>query len=61
MQHATSVQLAVVFEGGLELLNTYSVLVNPSVSSAREARAFSDWLCDGGGRKIILGYRARSS
>lgn len=58
-QHAGTLSLIVVFEGGAELLNTYAVIVDASGSHANEAERFSSWLADGGGRHVISEYRIR--
>ena len=54
---ADSLQLAIVFEGGSELLNTYSVIVDPEGPRADQARRFADWLVDGNGRQAIERFR----
>lgn len=56
-QHANTLRLAIAFEGGPELLNTYAVIVDPSGPRAGDARAFGDWLAAGGGRDLIAAYR----
>jgi tungstate transport system substrate-binding protein len=48
-----SLELAVVFEGGLNLLNTYAVIVAPAGPRAGNARMFADWLAAGDGRRAI--------
>jgi tungstate transport system substrate-binding protein len=54
---APSLRLAIVFEGGAELLNTYSVLVDPQGARAVDARRFADWLTGGEGRQAIENFR----
>ena len=54
---APSLRLVIVFEGGAELLNTYSVLVDPQGARAVDARRFADWLAEDGGRQAIENYR----
>jgi tungstate transport system substrate-binding protein len=59
-QFAGNVRLAVVFEGGPLLLNTYAVTMDPSSAQAREAAKFFDWLTGAGGRDVIDRYRIGS-
>jgi tungstate transport system substrate-binding protein len=54
---ASSLRLVMVFEGGADLLNTYSVLVDPQGARAADARRFADWLADGEGRHAVENYR----
>jgi tungstate transport system substrate-binding protein len=54
-QHSGRGGLAVVFEGGEGLMNTYAVIVRQDGSP--EARRFAVWLVDGGGRRLIAAYR----
>ena len=54
---AASLRLVVVFEGGADLLNTYSVLFDPQESRASDAQRFADWLADGEGRQAVESYR----
>jgi tungstate transport system substrate-binding protein len=56
-QLSSRLALAIVFEGGERLLNTYAVVVDPSATRARDARAFADWLSSGKGRDLITAYR----
>lgn len=56
-QHASSLAMRIVFEGGPLLLNTYAVIADPSGPREGEARAFGEWLASGGGRDLIAGYR----
>ena len=54
---AASLRLVVVFEGGADLMNTYSVLFDPQESRAADAQRFADWLADGDGRRAVENYR----
>jgi tungstate transport system substrate-binding protein len=56
-QHARTVPLVVVFEGGPDLLNTYAVIVDPSGPNASQANVLADWLATGEGRALIDGFR----
>ena len=56
-QHARTVPLVVVFEGGPDLLNTYAVIVDPSSPNASKGHVFVDWLAAGEGRVLINGFR----
>ena len=56
-QHADTVRLAVVFEGGPHLLNTYAVVVDTNGPHSADALAFAHWLSDGNGRGVIAEYR----
>ena len=56
-QNAGALKLAILFEGGPELVNTYAVIVDPSGPRGDDARAFGEWLASGGGRHVISGYR----
>src|SRR5207237_3019277 len=56
-QLASSLRLVIVFEGGVSLLNTYAVIVDPSGPLGTSAVAFADWLSDGDGRGVIERYR----
>jgi tungstate transport system substrate-binding protein len=56
-QHAGSLRLTVVLEGGRELLNTYAVVIDPDGPNAADARTFAEWLASGGGRDIVAQYR----
>jgi tungstate transport system substrate-binding protein len=58
-QLADSLKLAVVFEGGSLLLNTYAVVVDQDGPRASEAAAFAAWLSDGAGRQVIDSYRGK--
>ena len=51
-QHASTLSLVTVFNGGSDFLNTYAVIVGDG-ARAPEARAFADWLSDGAGRDVI--------
>jgi tungstate transport system substrate-binding protein len=57
LQHAPAVDLAILFEGGPDLLNTYAVVVPDAGARAAAARAFADWLSDGAGRVAIRDHR----
>ena len=56
-QHAGTLRLAIVFEGGPLLLNTYAAIIDPSGPRVRDARTFVDWVTDGRGRPVIENYR----
>jgi tungstate transport system substrate-binding protein len=56
-QHAGTLRLAIVFQGGPDLLNTYAVIIDPSGPHARDGQAFFDWLTDDRGRRAIKDYR----
>lgn len=56
-QHAKDIELAVLFESGSELLNTYAVTFDARSRRTEDARRFADWLTDGEGRHIIEAYR----
>jgi tungstate transport system substrate-binding protein len=56
-QHAGTLRLAVLFEGGPLLLNTYAAIIDPSSPREADARAFFDWVTDGRGRPVIESYR----
>lgn len=58
-QHAGTLQLIMVFDGGPLLLNTYAVIIDPSGPRAPDAQVFFDWLSDGAGRNVIQGFRIR--
>ena len=48
-----------VFQGGTNLLNTYSVIsstMNPNEASRADTRSLIGWLTDGGGRELIKGF-----
>jgi tungstate transport system substrate-binding protein len=55
-QLAPSLQLAIVFEGGADLLNTYAVTVDPSRDAAGNAGRFFDWLVGNEGRAVIESF-----
>lgn len=57
-QHASTVNLVTVFEGGPDLVNTYAVIVGDGAHAAK-AREFADWLSDGAGRDVIGGHRIK--
>jgi tungstate transport system substrate-binding protein len=59
LQNAASLNLKVVVEGGPLLLNTYSVVMPPRGSRAREAGLLFEWLAGGRGRAVIDQYRIR--
>jgi tungstate transport system substrate-binding protein len=52
-----SLRLVIVYENGLDLLNTYSVIVDTVGGRVRDAQRFSDWLADGEGRRVVEGHR----
>lgn len=56
-RYAADLPLAVVFEGGSALLNTYAVAFNPRGRQARAAETFFEWITEGAGRAVIAGYR----
>jgi tungstate transport system substrate-binding protein len=56
-QHASSLALRIVFEGGPLLLNTYSAIGNPSGARGARAAAFIEWLAGGAGRELVASYR----
>ena len=58
-QHDGALQLAIVFEGGPALLNTYAVTVDPGGRHAAGALDFFEWITGGRGREVIDGYRIR--
>ncbi|NOT26172.1 MAG: solute-binding protein [Acidobacteria bacterium] len=57
-QFRSRLRLAVIHEGGPELLNTYSVFLSVRASGApRDAgMRLADWLTDGNGRMLIDGF-----
>lgn len=55
--HAGALRLAVLFEGGSELVNTYSVIVREDGPRAHDAALFARWLASGDGRALIANYR----
>lgn len=59
-QLSARLALAIVFDGGARLLNTYAVVFDPSGRRAREAERFADWMANGSGRELIAGYRVGS-
>jgi tungstate transport system substrate-binding protein len=58
-QFKADLRLALVFEGGADLLNTYAVFVRSGSSGAERdaAEALADWLADGAGRQLIADFR----
>lgn len=58
-QHEDTLRLAIVFDGGPLLLNTYAVIINPSGLRSPESEVLFDWLSDGAGRSVIRDYRVR--
>lgn len=58
-QHAGTLQLIIVFDGGPLLLNTYAVIIDSSGPRAPDAQVFFDWLSDGAGRYVIQDFRIR--
>lgn len=58
-QHASTLSLVIVYEGGRDLVNTYAIIVNGEAARAAEARGFADWLSDGAGRHVIRGHRIK--
>jgi tungstate transport system substrate-binding protein len=59
-QVRSGLQLASCYEGGPELLNTYSIFLRAGLTGAeREAvSTLADWLADGEGRELIAGFLA---
>jgi tungstate transport system substrate-binding protein len=57
LRYAGALELAIVFERGPLLLNTYAVVVDPGGRRANDARAFFRWLTEGRGRDVIDSYR----
>jgi tungstate transport system substrate-binding protein len=53
--HAGRGELAIVFEGGPDLVNTYAVIARPDARV--DARRFAEWVTDGEGRRLIASYR----
>jgi tungstate transport system substrate-binding protein len=51
-------ELKIVFEGGPEMLNTYSVITRANAPAA--ARELATWLADGDGRQAIAAFRTAS-
>jgi tungstate transport system substrate-binding protein len=56
-QHAATLRLMVVAAGGLDMVNTYAVVIDPAGPGARDARRFFEWVSDGAGRAVISAYR----
>jgi tungstate transport system substrate-binding protein len=56
-QLAPNLRLKILFEGGVNLLNTYAVIVDPAGARARDAADFADWLSEGKGREVIQRYQ----
>lgn len=56
-QVSSRLTLAILFEGGEHLLNTYAVVVDPAGARSRDARLFAEWLTTGTGRDLVAGYR----
>lgn len=56
-QHAATLRLMVVTDGGLEMVNTYAVVMDPVGPGARAAQRFFEWISDGAGRAVIGAYR----
>jgi tungstate transport system substrate-binding protein len=54
-QQAGRGDLAIVFEGGAGLMNTYAVIARGNGSP--DALRFAAWLADGDGRRLIAEYR----
>ena len=52
-----SLRLVIVHEGDAELLNTYSVIIDPRGPHAAGAQVFADWLAAGEGRQAVESYR----
>jgi tungstate transport system substrate-binding protein len=55
-QLAPTLHLAILFEGGAQLLNTYAVIVDTTGARAAAASTFAGWLSDGDGRRVISDY-----
>ncbi len=62
-QLGESIDLEILHEGGVEMLNTYSVMVAANGDSRRieAAKKLASWLADGNGRAAIDAYRIRGS
>jgi tungstate transport system substrate-binding protein len=60
-QHAATLRLIVVIDGGVEMVNTYAVVVDPAGPRARAAQRFFEWISEGTGREVINGYRVNST
>lgn len=58
-QFTGTLRLAIVFEGGPLLVNTYAVTMDPSGPRANDAQMFLDWLSGGAGRQAIESFRIR--
>jgi tungstate transport system substrate-binding protein len=59
VQHTDVLRLAIVFEGGPLLVNTYAIIIDASGPHAADAQVFFDWISDGPGRSAIHDYRLR--
>jgi tungstate transport system substrate-binding protein len=59
VQHTDVLRLAIVFDGGPLLVNTYAIIIDASGPHAADARVFFDWISDGPGRIVIHDYRLR--
>lgn len=60
-QLASSVRLAILQEGGPELLNTYAVIVDSAGSRARNGGLFFEWLSGDDASDLIQSYRIQGS
>jgi tungstate transport system substrate-binding protein len=56
-QHAATLRLMVVVDGGVDMVNTYAVVMDPAGPGARAAERFFNWMSDGAGRAVIGAYR----
>jgi tungstate transport system substrate-binding protein len=59
-QFRADLRLAILYEGGPELLNTYAIYIRAAATGAERhaAAALADWLADGGGRQLVADFRA---
>jgi len=57
-QFRTSLRLAVLYQGGPALLNTYAVFVRPGLTGSERsaASALTEWLANGEGRQLIARF-----
>ena len=56
-----NLHLEIVFTGDSRLLNTYSVIVNPSGPRQENAMRFAEWLENGAGREVIARFTIAGS
>lgn len=60
-QHVATLRLIVLIDGGVEMVNTYAVVIDPAGPSARAAQRFFEWISEGAGRDVIHGYRVNGT